>query len=85
VENVVKKKRKRNITVTVVKNAKIKRRMRSNAHLKKKSVENALSYKLPNFELKTKKVHVCFCLTTLYLLTAFVVTNHYFLEKRNDL
>jgi hypothetical protein len=60
VENVVKKKRKRNITATVVKNAKIKRRMRSNAHLKKKSVENALSYKSPNFELKTKtkKVHV---------------------------
>jgi hypothetical protein len=62
VKNVVKKKRKRNITVIVVKNAKIKRRMRSNAHLKKKSVENALLYKLPNFELKTKnyqKVHRC--------------------------
>jgi hypothetical protein len=49
VENVVKKKRKRNITVTVVKNAKTKRRMRSNAHLKKKSVENVLLYKLPSF------------------------------------
>lgn len=61
-KNVVKKKKKRNITVTVVKNAKIKRRRRSNAHLKKKSVENALLYKLPNFELKTKnyqKFHRC--------------------------
>jgi hypothetical protein len=56
VENVAKKKRKRN---TTVKNAKPKRRKRrSNAHLKKKSVENALLYKLPSFESKTKKVHV---------------------------
>lgn len=50
-ENVAKKKRKRN---TTVKNAKPKRRRRSNAHLKKKSVENALLYKLPNLESKTK-------------------------------
>jgi len=53
VENVAKKKRKRN---TTVKNAKPKRRKRrSNAHLKKKSVENVLLYKLPNLESKTKK------------------------------
>ena len=58
-ENVVKNKRKRNITVTVVKNAKIKR-MRSNAHLKKKSVENALSYKSPSVTIITDEG---FCFT----------------------
>jgi hypothetical protein len=79
VENVAKKKRKRN---TTVKNAKPKRRKRrSNAHLKKKSVENVLLYKLPSITIFTCVIFV----SQSIFLTAFVVTNHYFLEKTNDL
>jgi hypothetical protein len=78
VENVAKKKRKRN---TTVKNAKSKRKRRSNAHLKKKSVENVLLYKLPSITIFTCVIFV----SQSIFLTANMVTNHYFLEKRNDL